>query len=606
MSFLDPAAFAWLGLAAPIVALYFLKMRRRKMTVASTWLWRKSINDLRVNAPFQRLRKSLLLLLQLLLVLLGALALARPSGKAAPPEHKRWALLIDRSASMRMKDVEPSRLEKAKALALQAVKEGGPDDEFMVVAFSSRAQILSPMTGDRGAVERAIESVEPSDAITRIQEAYRLAASALEGAKLREILVISDGGVEAIQGAEDIPLRYVPVGGRPRNAAVTALDVRRPSRGDDPWTVFAQIDLFHDTAAEIPVELRVNGELKAVKMLKIPAEGSVGELFEVTRPVPDVVEVRIAWGDDLEADDRAWQVVARETSKILLAGPGDLFLRSAVAQVKDAEAYRVEDVSKAALGDYQAAVLHGSVPETLPEGRYLIFGAVPKWEGVEIGPPVEKPVVVDWSRRHAVTRNLDLSETAIKASPKLKLPGYATSLADAPETPLIFAWEKGRTRAVVVAFEPSESDWPWRLSFPLFVSNALEWLRWDEKAKPRPGEPLRVRLPEGRTAATISPPSGRSRIVEGPAGGEAVFGDTERAGVYAVKTSAGTTATALNLFDPHESRGAVAPEIRMGRDRVARAGTVAAPATPYWRWFVAGLLVLLVAEWLVYHRRWEL
>ncbi|HEX7898962.1 MAG TPA: BatA and WFA domain-containing protein, partial [Planctomycetota bacterium] len=253
MTFLDPVAFAWLGLAAPIVALYFLKMRRRRVQVASTWLWRKSINDLRVNAPFQRLRKSLLLLLQLLLVILGALALARPSGKAAPPEHKRWAILIDRSASMRMKDVAPSRLEKAKALALQAVKEGGPDDEFMVVAFSSRAQILSPMTGDRGAVERAIDGVEPTDAPTRIQEAYRLAASALEGAKLREIVVLSDGGVEPIQGAEDIPLRYVPVGGKPRNAAVTALDVRRPSKGDDPWTVFAQIDLFHDKAAEVPV-----------------------------------------------------------------------------------------------------------------------------------------------------------------------------------------------------------------------------------------------------------------------------------------------------------------------------------------------------------------
>ncbi len=606
MTFLDPVAFAWLGLAAPIVALYFLKMRRRRVQVASTWLWRKSINDLRVNAPFQRLRKSLLLLLQLLLVILGALALARPSGKAAPPEHKRWAILIDRSASMRMKDVAPSRLEKAKALALQAVKEGGPDDEFMVVAFSSRAQILSPMTGDRGAVERAIESVEPTDAPTRIQEAYRLAASALEGAKLREIVLLSDGGVEPIQGAEDIPLRYVPVGAKPRNAAVTALDVRRPSKGDDPWTVFAQIDLFHDKAAEVPVELRVNGELKGVKKVKVPAEGSVGELFEVTRPVPDVVEVRIAWEDDLEADDRAWQVVTRETSKILLAGPGDLFLRSAVAQVKDAEAFRVEDVSKAALGDYQAAVIHGAVPDTLPEGRYLIFGAVPKWEGVEIGAAVERPVVVDWSRRHAVTRNLDLSETAIKSAPRLKLPGYATSLADAPETPLIFAWEKGRTRAVVVAFEPSESDWPWRLSFPLFVSNAREWLRWDEKATPRPGEPLRVRLPEGQTKAEVAPPGGGSRTVEGPAGGEAVFGETERVGVYTMKTSAGTTGIALNLFDPHESRGAVAPEIRLGKERVARAGAVSSPATPYWRWFAAGVLLLLIAEWMVYHRRWEL
>lgn len=606
MSFLEPAAFAWLGLAAPIVALYFLKTRRRRVVVPSTWLWRRSINDLRVNAPFQRLRKSLLLLLQLLLLFFGALALARPSGRATPPEHKRWALLIDRSASMRMKDVAPSRLEKAKALALEVMKEGGPDDEFMIVAFSGQARILTPLTADRGAAERAVGRVEPGDGTTRIQEAYRLAASALEGAASREIVVLSDGGVEPIQGAEDIPLRYVPVGAKPRNAAVTALDVRRPSRGDEPWAVFAQIDLFHDAPAELPVELRVNGELKAVKTLKIPANGGVGELFEVTRPTPERVEVRVAWEDDLESDDRAWQVVARETSKILLAGPGDLFLRSAVAQVKDAEAFQVEDVSKAALGEYQVAVIRGPVPEALPEGRYLIFGAVPAWEGIELGPPVATPLIVDWSRRHPVTRNLDLSETAIKAAPRLKLPGYATPLAEAAETPLIFAWEKGRTRAVVVAFDPADSDWPWRLSFPLFVSNALDWLRSEEKAKPRPGEPLRVRLPEGRTTAEVSPPGGGARTIEGPAGGEAVFGDTERAGVYTVRTPEGTSAVALNLFDPFESAGAVAPELRVGTDRVARAGAVAAPATPYWRWFAAGVLVLLVLEWLVYHRRWEL
>ena len=606
MSLLNPAALAWLALAAPIVALYFLKMRRRRVQVPSTWLWRKSINDLRVNAPFQRLRKSLLLLLQLLLVALGALALSRPAGKAAPPEHKRWAILVDRSASMRMKDVAPSRLARAQELARQVVREGGPDDEFMVVAFASRAQVLSPLTHDRAAVERAIGAVEPTDAPTRIQEAYRLAASALEGAKLREIVVLSDGGVEAIQGAEDIDLRYVPVGAVPRNAAVTALDVRRPSKPEDPWAVFAQIDLFHGQPAELPVELRVNGELKAVKTLKVPANGSVGEMFEVSRPVPELVEVRIAWPDDLEIDDRAWHVVKRDASRILLAGPADLFVQQAVAQVPDAEAFRVDDVSKAALGDYQAAVILGAVPEGLPEGRYLILGGVPAWEGIEIGAPVERPVIVDWSRRHAVTRNLDLGDTAIKASPRLKLPGYAVPLVESAETPLVFAWEKGRTRAVVVAFTPSESDWPWRLSFPLFVANALEWLRSEEQAQPRPGEPLRVRLPREQTSAQVTPPGGAARTVEGPAGGEAVFGETERAGVYAVRTPAGTTAVALNLFDPHESRGAVASEIRMGKDRTAKAGTVAAPATPYWRWFAAGVLVLLVVEWLVYHRRWEL
>src|SRR5215469_7901170 len=99
------------GVPVGIIALYFLKLRRRPVRVPSTLLWRRSLEDLHVNSLFQRLRRNLLLFLQLLAVGLVMLALAGPQMKGTAGAGQRFVLMIDCSASMSATDVSPSRLE---------------------------------------------------------------------------------------------------------------------------------------------------------------------------------------------------------------------------------------------------------------------------------------------------------------------------------------------------------------------------------------------------------------------------------------------------------------------------------------------------------------
>src|SRR6056297_3657248 len=99
----------WALLAAVpvgIILLYFLKLRRQPVQVPSTFLWARTIEDLHVNSLLQRLRRSLLLFLQLLVVALAAIALLRPGGEASQEMGSRQIFVLDQSASMNARDRE--------------------------------------------------------------------------------------------------------------------------------------------------------------------------------------------------------------------------------------------------------------------------------------------------------------------------------------------------------------------------------------------------------------------------------------------------------------------------------------------------------------------
>ncbi|MHC5540031.1 VWA domain-containing protein [Singulisphaera rosea] len=270
------------GIPVGIIALYFLKLRRRPVQVASTLLWRRSLEDLHVNSLFQRLRKNLLLFLQLLAIVLAMLALAGPKVKGTSTQGQRYVLTIDNSASMSATDVKPSRLARAKEEAKKLVDAMESDDLAMVITFSDRARVVSNYTGDRNLLRSRIDGIAASESSTSLREALEVSSGLANPAKQfgegevatsvvpPKLMIYTDGGFSDVEGFSlgNLEPQVVVIGPPPPpitdspelkatsgaskknpsdNLAILALQTRRNDDKPDQYQVFGRV---HNYRAE--------------------------------------------------------------------------------------------------------------------------------------------------------------------------------------------------------------------------------------------------------------------------------------------------------------------------------------------------------------------
>ena len=159
-SLLDPKGLLLLGLLAPLVVLYILKIKRKRLVVPSTWLWKSAERDLLAKAPFRKLIAQASLILQALAIILLALALSRPSIEGAELVGDHVAVVVDVSASMAAEGGEgagsgdrATRLDRGKLVAKELVRALPPGAQVLVVEAGRDARIASPLDRDARRIE---------------------------------------------------------------------------------------------------------------------------------------------------------------------------------------------------------------------------------------------------------------------------------------------------------------------------------------------------------------------------------------------------------------------------------------------------------------------
>ncbi len=625
MHLVSPFSLLFLPLIGGLIVLmYILKLRRKDVIVSSTFLWRQVIRDVQANAPFQKLRRNLLLLLQLIAAALLIFALARPFFYATDYGGRNFVVIVDTSASMGATDVSPSRIELARRQAHDLVGAMKPGDMMLVLSAYSRPDAVTGFTDDRSELNRAIGNLQVHQTPTNMREALNLAADLVasrNGGASGRIELISDGGIEAQMGGTSGDVQYSlanvnlgkthvgfhPIGTDHDNVGITAVDFRRNIGTDKPTVQLLVVTHnFASQSRTFNEEIYAEDKLVEAHEVTLAGNGEDTQPYELPEPsAPVRMHVKIDRKDQLDADNEASLILKpRKTLKVLLVGQENLFLENALKVDSGVDLSKTASFSSGK--GFDVVVFNESAPTKLPEGNYLFLHCTSDQAPVKTDGSVANVSPADWEHDHPVLRYVDFGTdrfgTALKATPL----GWARELAVAESGSLIAAGEKGRMRAEFVGFALNESMFPLRVAFPIFISNSIRWLGTglddSEQGQIHTGEAIKIPTPPG-LKIKVTKPDGSSTEISSDEQGHASFAGTDQTGLYAAAGKDFSYAFAANLSSATESDITPRRSLTIADNPQAAPGRKVRDIHQLLPLLALLSLVVLCIEWWAFHRR---
>ena len=622
MPFLAPAAFAALAIAIPILLLYMLRLRRREVLISSTFLWRQVVQDTEANTPWQRLRRNLLLFLQLLILLLLVLALARPFITVPTISAGKIALLLDASASMTATDVAgETRFAAAIVQARQIVNNMNPRDAISLIRVADVAEPLTSYTADKSELRRALDSMSVSHGAGDWDTALTLAAAGAAGAENFSIVMITDGGLGA---ATSLPANipqpiYVPIGESADNVAITALATR--ALAGQPPQLFAQVTNYGAEAAEISLVIRLDDVLRLSRSGTIPPRSQLPIPFDEPISEPfETLSAALTFDNDardfLSLDDRAWTVRNEVNTRRVyyVSQTGNLFLEQVLRSLPGVETFRGNVENKRLPADaFDLYVFDGWLPNSLPEGDMLLINPPNSTPLFTLGALIEPTgEIVVSAEESSITAFVDLDEMSLLQVRELSA-DWAQPLIQAPEAAVLLAGEVNARQVAILPFDLRDSNLPLLIAYPVLMANLIDWFSPAEiVALPdglSVGDVLLISPPLLADSLRITAPDGR--VTELAAEGETLaYTGASQLGLYRLEIIIAGEVTqaqqfAVNLFATGESDISPRPpaDLQLGGGLATAEADEQLGLQEFWTLLAAAALLLLAIEWWVYHRR---
>ena len=446
-----------------LILLYILKRKYREEVISSTLLWNEVYKNTRANTPWEKLRKNIMLLLQIIILLLLILSLMRPFLNFGGKTYKNIILVIDNTASMSAEYGDGTRLDEAKKLAKEFLASTKDDTNTYIIAFDGNSNLLQNGDFDKEVSNDIISSISQSYNSGDINETLSFVKAIGEGIEEDyEVIAITDKDFSL----GDVNGKIVSLANSGVNASIDNISHKFL---EDSVRVIATITNRGTGDYQGDFSLYDGEELISVEALDLKEGENKTLTFDLSSIKSETLRGELSRKDMIAGDNTYNHVVGKKkVNKVLIVTEQNLFLEKAFSNIQNTEVYKTNNTSNLTSADnYDLYVFDGVTPDIIPSKGSILFINPSSNEFFNVtsgGEGGEAKAVIGEVSKYLE----DTTFTAAKYN-SIEIPYYGKGFLNIDEDFIGFKGEVDGRKIAALSFDLHNSDFPLKKEFPILM-----------------------------------------------------------------------------------------------------------------------------------------
>ncbi|MBU3134821.1 BatA and WFA domain-containing protein [Clostridium gasigenes] len=446
-----------------LIMLYILKRKYKEEVISSSLLWKEVYKNTRATTPWEKFRKNIMFLLQLLILLLIIFALMKPFLKFGGESYKNVIIVLDNTASMSTIYNEKTRLENGKDLAKEFLNSAKDGTNAYIVNFDGGGNLLLSGEPSKDISTETINKITQSYGSGDINDVVSLVKAVGEGiGEEYETLIFTDKDVSL----GDVNGKVVLLGNTGSNGSVD--NISHKFIGEN-MKIIATVSNRGTGSYEGDFSLYNGDDLIKVETLSL-AEGEKKTLsFELEQFKGEYLKGELSRKDINLEDNLYYHVIGNtKIKRVLIVTTENVFLEKAFGSIQNTEVFKTNDVSNLSEGDnYDLYVFDNVKPEVMPSKGSILFinptsnNFFKVLEGGEIG---EATAV-----QGELSNYLESIKFTLSKYGKLEVPYWGRGFLSVDESAIGFKGEFEGRQIAALTFDLHNSDLALKKEFPILI-----------------------------------------------------------------------------------------------------------------------------------------